>query len=209
MSISNKWVVAVFRCPSSTIKKTLVEFYRFTEELNGVRSLHFLIRDRIEDEVIFSFRVMVEHKFKEIIKNKLANKLNVLLTKNKFSIDPSPENSLVQYVGWSPETRLAEVGQDKFSRFVDVLQDMSAFVIELVEKDYFVSSQRVELAHVMSWMLGCTEYGMLSTSGMEVGYYDRLEDKYCSYLRQDLPKPNKKETANYVVKNSEHRKKQI
>ncbi len=200
MSISNKWVVVVFRCPFSTVKETLVGFYRFAEELNGVRSLHFLIRDRIEDEVVFSFRVMVEHKFKEIIKNKLANKLTVLLTKNKFSIDPSPENSLVQYVGWSPETRLVEVGQDKFSRFVDVLQDMSAFVIELVEKDYFVSSQRVEMAHFMSWMLGCTEYGMLSTSGMEVGYYDRLEDKYCSYLRQDLPKPNKKKPQTRLLR---------
>ena len=37
-------------------------------------------------------------------------------------------------------------------------------------------------------MFGCTEYGLLRTSGMEVGYYDRLEDKYCSYLRQEFPK---------------------
>lgn len=192
MSASNRWVVAVFKCPSSTVKKTLVEFYRFVEELNGVQSLHFLIRDRIEDEVVFSFQVMAEHKFKETIKNKLAKKLCTLLAADKFAVDPAPENSLAQYVAWSAEKRLAEVGQDKFGRFVDVLQDMSSFVIELVEKDYFASNERVELSHVMSWMLGCTEYGMLSTSGMEVGYYDRLEDKYCSYLRQDLPKPKNK-----------------
>jgi len=37
----------------------------------------------------------------------------------------------------------------------------------------------------MPWMLGCTKYGLLSASGKEAGYYDRLEDKYCSYLRQE------------------------
>jgi len=67
---------------------------------------------------------------------------------------------------------------------------MSAIVIELIENEYFASSERVELAHVVSWMFGCTEYGLLSTTGMEVGYYDRLNDKYCSYLRQNFPKTN-------------------
>ena len=33
-------------------------------------------------------------------------------------------------------------------------------------------------------MLGCTEYGLLSSLGMEIGYYDRIEDKYCSYLKE-------------------------
>ena len=65
---------------------------------------------------------------------------------------------------------------------------MSAIVVQLIENDYFASNERIEFAHVTSWMLGCTEYGMLRTSGMEVGYYDRLEDKYCSYLRQGFPK---------------------
>ena len=60
----------------------------------------------------------------------------------------------------------------------------------MIENDYFASNERVELVHFMSWMLGCTEYGLLSTSGMEIGYYDRLDDKYCSYLRQDFPKPS-------------------
>ncbi|MCJ7640198.1 MAG: hypothetical protein MUO70_10100 [Euryarchaeota archaeon] len=58
---------------------------------------------------------------------------------------------------------------------------MSAIVVQLIENDYFASNERVE--HTSC--LGCTEYGLLSTSGMEVGY-DRLEDKYCSYLRQDF-----------------------
>jgi hypothetical protein len=86
-----------------------------------------------------------------------------------------------------PEKRIAEVGQAKFNQFIDFLKNMSAIVVQLIENDYFTSSERVELAHVISWMLGCTEYGLLRTSGMEVGYYDRLVDKYCSYLRQDFP----------------------
>ena len=188
MTISNQWCIAVFKCNPATVKKVLVEVYRFADDLKGVRSLHFLIRDRVEDEVVFSFRVMVEPKFKEIVKSKLAYKLSTVLSKDKYAIDPTAENSLEQYVAWLPEKRIADYGQSKFNQFIDLLKNMSAIVVQIIENDYFASSERVELSHVMSWMVGCTEYGLLSTSGMEVGYYDRLEDKYCSYLRQDFPK---------------------
>jgi len=174
------------------VKTVLVEVYRFVDDLKGVRSLHFLVRDRVEDEVVFSFRIKVEPKFKEIIKSKLAYKLDTLLSKDKYVIDPTAENSLGQYVAWLPEKRTGDFGQSKFSQFIDLLKNMSALVVQLIENDYFASGERVELAHVMSWMFGCTEYGLLSTSGMEVGYYDRLEDKYCSYLRQDFPKSSDK-----------------
>lgn len=188
MVITNEWCVAVFKCSPDVVKKVLVEFYKFADELKGVRSLHFLIRDRVEDEVVFSFRVMVEPKFKEIIKSKLAIKLGTLLSEDKFVIDPAAGNSLVQYVAWLPKKRIADCGQTKFNQFIDLLKSMSAIVVQLIENDYFASNERIEIAHVMSWMLGCTEYGMLRTSEMEVGYYDRLEDKYCSYLRQEFPK---------------------
>jgi hypothetical protein len=171
------------------VKKVLVEVYRFVDDLKGVRSLHFLVRDRVEDEVVFSFRVMVEPKFKEIVKTKLAAKLGTLLPKDKYAIDPTAENSLEQYVAWLPEKRIADFGQSKFNQFIDLLKNMSTLVVQLIENDYYTSNERAELSHIMSWMLGCTEYGLLSTSGMEVGYYDRLDDKYCSYLRQDFPKP--------------------
>ena len=191
MFISNEWIVAVFKCSPSDVKKILVEFYRFIDELKGVRSLHFLIRDRIDDEVVFSFRIMVNMKFKEIVKSKSAYKLSTLLTEDKFAIDPV-KNNLAQYVAWSPEKRIRDFGQSKFIQFIDVLKNMSAIVIEMIENDYFTSNERVELAHVISWMLGCTEYGLLSTKGMEIGYYDRLSDKYCSYLRQNFPKDDAK-----------------
>ena len=190
MAISNEWCVAVFKCSPDSVKKVLVEVYRFADDLKGVRSLHFLVRDRVEDEVVFSFRVMVEPKFKEMVKTKLAYKLGTLLSEDKYVIDPAAGNSLEQYVAWLPEKRIADFGQSKFNQFIDLLKNMSAIVVQMIENDYFASNERVELAHFMSWMLGCTEYGLLSTSGMEIGYYDRLDDKYCSYLRQDFPKPS-------------------
>jgi len=190
MAISNEWCVAVFKCSSDSVKKVLVEVYRFVDDLKGVRSLHFLVRDRVEDEVVFSFRVMVEPKFKEMVKTKLAYKLGTLLSEDKYVIDPAAGNGLEQYVAWLPGKKIVDFGQSKFNQFIDLLKNMSAIVVQMIENDYFASNERVELAHVMSWMLGCTEYGLLSTSGMEIGYYDRLDDKYCSYLRQDFPKPS-------------------
>jgi hypothetical protein len=92
-------------------------------------------------------------------------------------------------VAWFPEKKFADYEQTKFNQFIDFLKNMSEIVV-LIENDYFGSNERIELAYVMSWMVGCTEYGMLRTLGMEVGYYDRLDDKYCSYLRQDFPKPS-------------------
>ena len=192
MSLSNEWIVTVFKCNSSVIKNLLVEFYRFVDDLKEVQSLHFLIRDRIDDEVVFSFRIMVDHKSKEIAKTKVTHKLSSLLSTDKFAVYPNSENSLAKYIAWVPEKRIADCGKVKFYQFIDALKNMSALVVEMVENDYFGSSERVELAHAVSWMLGCTEYGLLRTSGMEVGYYDRLEDKYCSYLRQSFQNPEDK-----------------
>jgi len=185
--------VAVFKCSPDLVKKVLVEFYRFADDLKGVQSLHFLIRDRVDDEVVFSFRIMVKPKFKEIIKINLSCKLGTLLSEDKYAIDPAAGTSLAQYVVWLPDKRIADFGQSKFNLFIDLLKNMSAIVVQLIENDYFASNERVELAHIMSWMLGSTEYGLLRTSGMEVGFYDRLEDKYCSYLRQDFPKSSDKQ----------------
>jgi hypothetical protein len=100
MAISNEWCVAVFKCGPDMVKKVLVEVYRFVDALKGVRSLHFLIRDRVDDEVVFSFRVMVEPKFKEMVKT--------------MSLTPAAGTSLEQYVAWQPEKRIADFGQIKW-----------------------------------------------------------------------------------------------
>jgi hypothetical protein len=59
----------------------------------------------------------------------------------------------------------------------------------MARKGYSSSTEKVEIAHVTSWMLGFTEYGKLSTAHMEVGYYDRIEDKCHKYLQQEFLKP--------------------
>jgi hypothetical protein len=188
MVVSNEWCVAVCKCSPDTVTKILVEVYRFVEDLSGVRSVHFLSKDRVDDRVVFCLRVMVDPKLKVIVKSKLAYKLATLLSEDLFAIDPSIENNLEQYVGWSPEKRIAEVGPTKFNQLVDSLKNMSANIIEMIEHDYFGSSERVELAYAFSQMLMCTEYGAFYTSEFEVGYYDRLDDKYCPKLREKVEK---------------------
>ncbi len=42
------------------------------------------------------------------------------------------------------------------------------------------------MAHVVSWMLGCTEYGLWSKKHVEIGYYDRIKDKSYPYIKQSL-----------------------
>ncbi|MGO8805533.1 MAG: hypothetical protein ACLQO7_02865 [Candidatus Bathyarchaeia archaeon] len=191
---SNKWIVAVFKCKPSEITR-LAQFYRFVDGLKGVQSLHFLVRDRIEGQVVISFRVMVDLKLRDTVKSKIANKLGTLLSLDEFAIDPTGESELAQYVAWYPEKRIENFGQAKFNQFIDLLKNMSAAVIQMIENNYFDSNQRTELAHTVSWMLGCTEYGLLSSSGMEIGYYDRIEDKYCSYLKEVFEKPSESKTG--------------
>jgi hypothetical protein len=53
----------------------------------------------------------------------------------------------------------------------------------MAEKDYFHSKERVEMAHIVTWMLGCTEYGILSVGSWEIGYHDRIDDKNHAYLK--------------------------
>jgi hypothetical protein len=187
MSIADEWCVAVFKCKPEQIKTALPDFYHFVRGLDGVKSLHFLIRDRVDDEAVFSFRVMVDPKQKWLVKSKITYKLGTLFSSDKFAVDPASENPLNSYVAWELEKRIVMHGLKKVDDFTDFLCSMSKLAVEMVEKEYFASNERVELAHVMAWMLGCTEYGVLSTKAMEIGYYDRIEDKYCAYLKQDFP----------------------
>jgi len=62
---SDSWCVTVVRGESEKAKNLLVDFFSFLESLEGVEDLHFLIRDRIDDEVVFSFRVLTKSKNEE------------------------------------------------------------------------------------------------------------------------------------------------
>ena len=62
---SDNWCVTVVKCKSEEAKNTLVDLFSFLESLEGVEDLHLLIRDRIDDEVVFSFRVLTKSKNEE------------------------------------------------------------------------------------------------------------------------------------------------
>ena len=181
------WCVSVFKLKPETIKNTVTELYHFTENLEGVISLHFMIRDRLDEEVVFSFRVLSEPEKLKIIRSKIKYKLGRLLEKDAFSVDPECDDLLIKYVAWPFEDTIKKRGADKFKKFYETLDALSKLVIPMMESDYFESSERIELAHVMSWMLGCTEYGSLDTKHWELGYFDRIEGKYHCSLRKDFP----------------------
>ncbi len=183
----SKWFVAVARCKPKNVATFLVDFYRFVEGMDGVKSLHFIIRDRIGGDVVLSFRILAGVETKKEVKSKIAYKLRTLLPKERFAIDPGNENSLFRYAAW-PTQRTAEIGEERFSVFCDFLSKLSKIVVEMAERKHFDSSERIELAHVVASMLGCTEYGLLTKNLMEVGYYDRIVDKYCTYLKEEFPK---------------------
>jgi len=178
------WCVAVFKCKPVDVRRVLINFYGFVKDLEGVKSLHFAIRDRLKDDVVFSFRVLVDLKEKQIVKSKIKYKLGTLMPGSRFAVDPDTKDPLEKYVAWSPDERIAKYGPKKFMDFCDLLSKMSRLVLQMVRRKYFESNDRVEIAHIMSSMLGCTEYGILSTEHWEVGYYDRIDDRYCQYLKR-------------------------
>lgn len=59
MSIDN-WSVAVLRCKADRTRNSLLDLYDFVRDIEGVRDLHFLIRDRIDDEIVLSIRMLLE-----------------------------------------------------------------------------------------------------------------------------------------------------
>jgi len=182
--MNDVWCVVVFKCEPKNVAKTLVEFYDFVKDLSGVKSHHFLIRDRVDDEVVFSYRLLVDSAQKHVVNSKIAYKLIEMMTEDKFAIDPSKESPFDKFVGWDYEERIAKSGVKKFSELCRNLGSLSKLVVQMAKRKYFDSSERAELAHVMSWMLGCAEYGLMSQQHWEIGYYDRIEDTKHLYLQQ-------------------------
>jgi len=136
----------------------------------------------------FPARALVETKGKKVVKSKLDYKLRKLIPENKFTVDPSIDNPLQKYVAWSAKGGIEKHGRERLGMFCTFFSKLSDIVVDMAEKGYFDSAERVEIAHDMSWMLGCTEYGSLTTRQMEVGYYDRVEDRCHSYLKQSFGK---------------------
>jgi hypothetical protein len=180
----NTWLVTIFRSKAESIKNILINFYDFIKDFEEVKDLHFLIRDRLDENVVVSFRISCEAKDKQIVKSKIEFKLNNLISKDNYLMDPSPKHPLYKYGAWQWEMVFKKRGQKKFDTFCHFLRKMSEVVIEMAKQNYFSSEERTEIAHVMSWMLGCTEYFKLTIKHAEVGYYDRIEDEYHLFLQQ-------------------------
>ena len=94
-----------------------------------------------------------------------------------FALNPEPEHPLHQYVTWDWRDRVSKYGPEKMKTFYHSLAQLSRLMVDTAENDYFDFQERVEMAHLSCWMLGCAEYGLLGTREMKVGYYDRTENK--------------------------------
>lgn len=183
----NDWCIVVAKCRAKVMASFLVDFYRFAKGMDGVRNLYFLVRDRVESDVVFIFRILVEQGKAKAVKSKISYKLKSLLPEEKYAIDPRNENLLFKYAASSAESA-AKIGEERFTIFCDFLGKLSETVFQMAEKKFFNLTERVEVAHAMALMLGCTEYGLLTKNSMEVGYFDRAEKKYCPYLKEVFKK---------------------
>ena len=188
MLTSDDWSVTIFKCKPDMLKDVLIDVYSFIETTEGVKDLHFIIRDRLRNQVIICFRVLQEEKNKKIISSKIAFKLRSLIPEENFVVDPDPKHRYHKLAAWPWKDMVNKRGPEKFSVFCSFLSKLSRIVVEMAKEDYFGSEERMELSHVMTTMLGCTELGLLSTEEMQVGYYDRVEDKSYTCLRQSLKK---------------------
>jgi hypothetical protein len=178
------WCVAVLKCDSDKAKDVLIQVSDFVDGMAGVKDFHFIIRDRLEDKVIFSFRLLVEKDQRIAVESKVRYKLKTLVSEDDFAVDPEEDIPLHKYVRWPWEETTEDRGTEKSADLCRFLGQLSRTVVEMAKKDYFGGEERVGLAHAMSWMLGCTEYGLVSTEEMQTGYYDRITDKYHTYKRK-------------------------
>ncbi|MDQ1280818.1 MAG: hypothetical protein QG670_2081 [Thermoproteota archaeon] len=185
---SNDWSVVVLKAESDKVAKTFVDFYRFVEDLIGVKDMHFLIRGRVDDDIFLSFRILLESKEKDDLENIIALRLEKSMPENAFAINPDLEQPFYRYVSWPWRDTINRRGLDKFTLYCSFLSKLSRMVVEMAEKDYFNPEERVEMIHVASWMLGCTEYGQLSVEGWEIGYCDHITNKNFTYQKQVFPK---------------------
>ena len=180
------WSTFVVSIASEQAQKVLIDLYRFVEHLAGVNNLHFIIRDRIDDTVIVSFRILFNLDDRVRIEDAITRKLQSITPPCTFALNPDVDHNFHKHAAWPWKERVDKHGIDKFTRFYSFLNKFSKLIVEMGEMNYFASQARIEMAHLVSGMLGCTEYGQLSTTEMRVGLYDRIENEYYPYLRSQL-----------------------
>jgi hypothetical protein len=112
--------------------------------------------------------------------------LQTSLSDDEFIINPEPNHPLWKYAAWPWQERRNTTGVATFNTFCDYLSQLSRMIVDMANKNYFEPKQRVEMAHLMCWMLGCTEYGQLSTTNWRIGYCDRITDTDYPLLEHSL-----------------------
>lgn len=183
---NDEWIVVVAKFNHEKVKHHIVNVYTYVDDLIGVKDLHFIIRDRIDDEVVVSFRISLEQSNREETIQYITSHLDTLISDSTYAINPEPQHPLFEFAAWSWKDRRNQTGLKAFNVFCGYLSQLSRMIVNMATNEYFDSGKRVEIAHLMSWMLGCTEYGILSTKSWQIGYYDRICDEYHPYLEDSL-----------------------
>jgi len=120
MSSDNRSVV-VFRAEADKVGKILADFYWYVKDLIGVKDLHFIIRDRVDDDVVLCFRILLESKEKTDLENIIAFHLGKSMTENAFAVSPELEHPFYKYVAWPWRDTVNRRGLEKFTLFCDFL----------------------------------------------------------------------------------------
>jgi hypothetical protein len=182
----NDLSVVVMKCKADETRNSLIEFYDFVKDVVGVKDLFFLIRDRVENDVILVFQISMEPTLEKAVESKIIYKLKKLLPENNYVIEPDINHSLYKYA--SPIMRKLGIDSKKSVVLNNLLSQLGRIAVDVIKTNCFDSEDRVEIVSAMSMMLGLTEYGLLSTKEMEVGYYDRIDNKYHTCLKESFGK---------------------
>jgi hypothetical protein len=179
-----EWSVIVVKTQPAHVRETVVRVYRFIRGLIEVDAVHFVVRDRMQDGVIVSFRFRIESADADATKAAIRRELE-RDTIVDFAIDPPVSHPLHKFAVWPWNIAVQQRGAEKFSKFTEYLSKLSSIVVDMAEHDYFTSRERAEITHVIAWMLGLAECGILrvkGTKGVDIGYYDRIENTTHPYL---------------------------
>jgi hypothetical protein len=87
LNVQKNWIVTVVKLNAQNIKNVSIDFYDFVSDLPETENLHFIIIDRLDDEVVFSFRVLCTIKLGKSLKS-LLSRLSLVSVYSSLSQNP-------------------------------------------------------------------------------------------------------------------------
>ena len=108
------WIIAVLKCRAEDAPSFLVDFYDFVEDLEEVKDLHFLIRDRVDDDAIFSFRFLTEKKNYRIAHSKISFKLKSHFPNERFILNPEATHPLFKFAAFPWRQAVKDRGAERY-----------------------------------------------------------------------------------------------